>query len=318
MPLSRWFQGTVTFIIVAACPHLLAADKSVQALQKVLNSSDYNLVNPANNFIFAGGIVVSDQKHSSFYGLPATVTKPATDDVIASWPKSQINGSVSVQAILSGLAKLFGGSAKFSHSNQLTLDEIDASGKRIQDGLLDTLAANPVVASQIATWLKDPKNKYSVYFVNTVLATTNLSVSSSSGTNVAAAFQTTPPTCTTPTQPAATTTPATTTTPTTSTTANTATPTTTAPATPTTTTQTSGSSTTGNLQACVAVSNSSQLSLSTKTPLYFAATLNPVSLENGKVVLGPVVQLTKSGSMSPVSSSPPSSSKWKKVNWPTN
>lgn len=168
-----------------------------QQLQSVLNKSDYNLINPANNFVYPGGLLVADNKHASFWGLPAAVAKPDTADFQAAWPKEELSKSFSLAAAISALLKVFSGGASVNHTSQLTLDQLNAAGKEVQAGALDSLITNPAIVAKVKSWLADPAH-YRVYFVSGVLASTSISISTSSGTSVAGAFLTSVPTCNPP------------------------------------------------------------------------------------------------------------------------
>jgi hypothetical protein len=280
-------------MILLAVPSLIARDSATKPLQSVLNRSNYNLVYPATSDVFAGGILVSDGKHSSFYGLPPGVPAPNTIPVNATWGKEDISSSFSLQALLSGLGKIVNAGAKFDKSNKLTLAQISASGSEITNPALSALTDNQIVMAQVGQWINQ---HFRVYVVHAALKTSSISVTSSGSWDVSAAFGTALPQC-----PPATsgngTTPATSSTPAT---AQSQAPSKGAP--------------TASLQAC---SNSnSSLSLTTDTPLVFAASLNPIVLINGKLQVGPILTLVTSGAVRGDGSRPPSSITWRKQDWP--
>ena len=273
----------------------MAGDKATKPLQSVLNRSNYNLVYPATSDIFAGGILVSDNKHSSFYGLPPGVAVPDTSSVSATWGKEDISSSFSLQALLSGLGKIVNAGAKFEKNNKLTLAQISASGTEITNSALAAVNDNQIVITQVNQWISQ---KYRVYVVHTALKTSSISVTSSGSWDVNAAFGTTLPQCASNAAGSG------------------GTPATNNSGTPSTHTQspTSGPPT-ASLQAC-ANSNSS-LSLSTDTPLVFAASLNPIVLVNGKLQVGPILTLVTGGAVKGLGSRAPSSLAWTKLDWPT-
>src|SRR5262245_5134931 len=128
---------------IVAAPCLItpadAAD-ATKTLQNVLNRSDYNLVYPAQDRIFAGGIVVSDKKHSAFYGLPPGVSPEATSPMIAVWPKNDLSNSFSLQTLLGGIGSVLNAGLGFKRNQQLALEQINATGLQVDHP--DTVIAN--------------------------------------------------------------------------------------------------------------------------------------------------------------------------------
>lgn len=163
-------------------------DDAKDALKSELNKTDFNLVDPANDWTYAGGIAVYDTKNPKagtvFYGLPPGVDKPQTTPATASWGADKISGTFTAQALVSGLGTVVKGGLSVNHSNQTTLAQINASGARLSNP--EAILNNPAVATQIKSWLSS--NRYSVYIVSTALTTSSLSATTSSSAGVSAAF----------------------------------------------------------------------------------------------------------------------------------
>jgi hypothetical protein len=314
--------------ICAVVTFLYASDKSTKPLQSVLNKTNYNLVYPATSDVFAGGILVSDNKHSSFYGLPPTVSTPETQPVTAAWGQGDISSSFSLQALLGGLGKLITGGLGVGKSSTLKLSQINASGAEVTNAALSTLSQNPDVVRQVNTWLG---LHYRVYIVHTALATTSISINTTGNVDVTAAFGSSLPKC--PAAPASnssTSNPqgtsgsnATGTGGTSSGQNGSGSPTSAStsgagktPAKTTTAASTSKSSPTVSLQACY--NSSTSLSLTTDKPLVFAASLNPFIPMNGSLQVGPVLTLVTGGAVrEPGQPKPPATLNWQAVAWPT-
>jgi hypothetical protein len=292
------------------------ADNSIKPLQSVLNKTDYNLVYPAQSNIFAGGILVADKKHSSFYGLPVGVAAQPASPVSAAWAKTDLNSSFSLQALISGIGTLVSGGLGVSHTKQLGLEQINASGFEVAHPEL--VIENAAVKTQITSWLGQ---RYSVYIVHTALSTSNISVTSSSSTGVTAAFGTTLPACpagSTPAKPSDGTGAAGTgaTGSTGAATGTGAKETRAVDGTPAAGNATSGAAgkPTASLQACL--NSSSKITLSTAIPLVFAASLNPVTLgANGVLQVGPVLKIAPGGAFRDLNH-PPKVTTWKPSAWP--
>jgi hypothetical protein len=246
-------------LVVASCL-IASADNPVKLLQNQLNSVDYNLVNPASSGVVAGGLVAADNKHASYNGLPSGVTVPANPSS-ASFFGTAGSHSFNLQALLSSIATIASGGLSINHKSQLTVDQIDASAQTVDP---NAVIANPAVANIIKTWLS---MKYSVYVVDTTMSTASISISSSSSTDIAGAFGTKLPSCPTGTG---------------TTGAKQATGATGSSAAPT-----------ASLEACL--NSSSKVTLSSATPLVFATSLRPVTLQNGNLFAGPVSQIVKGG-----------------------
>jgi hypothetical protein len=302
-------QAIATMCLVCAAN---AADPT-KALQNVLNKSDYNLVNPAQDRIFAGGIVVSDKKHSSFYGVPPGVTPEGTTPVTAAWAKADLTSSFSLQALLSGIGSVVNAGLGFKRDKQLTLEQIDATGFQVDHP--ETVIANNTVKAQVTKWLQ----KYNVYIVHTALATSNISVTASSSFDVKAAFGTALPTCPAPANGAK---------PTTDsagsggaagagTTANTAgTRAVDGANAATAATAAAGSvskaAPTASLDVCQA--SSSKLTLSVSKPLVFAVSLNPVTMDaSGALQVEPVLKVAPGNGIRALQAP---AVKWQAVSWP--
>jgi len=291
MSINRLAIGFALVSLAALC--LMARDTATKPLQTVLNRSNYNLVYPATSDVFAGGILVSDGKHSSFYGLPPGVSAPDTIPVSATWGKEDISSSFSLQGLLSGLGKIVNAGAKFDKNNKLTLAQISASGSEITNPALSALSENQIVMTQVNQWIGQ---RFRVYVVHAALKTTSISVTSSGSWDVSTAFGTALPQCTPATN------------------SNSTTPATNSNAAATPAQSPSKGAPAASFQAC-ANSNSS-LSLTTDTPMVFAASLNPIVLVNAKLQVGPILTLVTGGAVRGDGSRPPSSLTWKKLDWP--
>src|ERR1700746_2488463 len=177
------------YAVLAICVSLVACnDKAKNALKSELNKTNFNLVDPANDWTFAGGLVVYDNQNpkagATFYGLPANVEKPQAVPATAVWGAEDMDNNFTVQALVSGLGQVVNGVVAFNHSNKTTLAQINASGTRVPNP--ENIVANSEVAKQVKSWLNG--GRFSVYIVNTVLNTTSLSAKTSSSTGVSAAF----------------------------------------------------------------------------------------------------------------------------------
>jgi hypothetical protein len=250
---------TIGSLVVGSCL-VASADSPVKLLQNQLNSVDYNLVNPASSAVVAGGLVVADKKHASYNGLPSGVTFP-TNLSSASFFGSTGSRSFSLQALLSSIATIASGGLSINHASQLTVDQINASAQTVD---ANAVVANQAVANNVKTWIS---MKYGVYIVATTMSTASISISSSSSTDIAAAFGTKLPSCPSGTG-------------------------TTGAKQATGATGTS-TSPTASLEACL--NSSSQVTLSSAMPLVFATSLRPVTLQNGNLFVGPVSQIVKGG-----------------------
>jgi hypothetical protein len=246
-------------LVVGSCL-VASADSPVRLLQNQLNSVDYNLVDPASSGVVAGGFVVADNKHASYNGLPSGVTFP-TNASSASFFGSTGSRSFNLQALLSSIATIASGGLSINRTSQLTVDQINASAQTIDTNVV---IANQAVANFVKTWIS---MKYSVYIVDTAMSTASISISSSSSTDIAGAFGTKLPSCPTGTG-------------------------TTGAKLATGGTETSASPT-ASLQACL--KSSSEVTLSSATPLVVATSLRPVTLQNGNLFVGPVSQIVKGG-----------------------
>ena len=318
-------------------------NKSEELLQSELNNSGWNLVNPANNWTYAGGIVVQDSKNASFYGLPQGTSALPTGPIPppgATWGQSTASGSFSVQALINGIGKVLGSSIQagvsVNHSSQETVQKINASGTCVQVGPqcgmdVQALLSQPLVSNQIKLWLQNKNPEYAVFVVTKVLTTTNLSVSTSSSSGVDAALgslQQCPSSNGTPNP-----TPAGGATGAGGTgggatgatgaggTGNTQTGSTNATGTNTST----GNSPTASLQFCQ--NSSSQFSMSTSSPLVFAAETVPVTLDSGGNLQAGPIAVHHGGFMAltapatgPTSPPPPQAKvfqgRWQQKSWP--
>jgi hypothetical protein len=230
-----------------------------------------------------------------------------------------------MQLLLDNFEKLVSGGISISHNTNITLEQINASGAYVPNP--EIVIANPAVANQVSAWLSDRRAGYRVYIVNTSLSTTSISVSSSS--EIAAAFGTKPPTCSTTANVTASgqTSGGSSNTNTTgqggapTKTGTTASKSTKAPIDGSTANSTPGN--VGNksglgLLACISAGNTSQATLSTMTPLIFAASLNPVSVDNaGNLRVDPVLHIATGTLLASEGSLPPESSNWEPKPWPT-
>jgi hypothetical protein len=257
--LTHHFRFLTIGSLVVGSGLVASADNPVKLLQSQLNSVDYNLIDPASTAVVAGGLVAADNQHASYNGPPPGVNFPTTPSS-ASLLGSTGSHSFSLQALLSSIATIASGGLSVNHSSQLTVDQINASAETVDGNIV---IANPAVASIINTWLA---MKYRVYVVDTVMSTASISISSSSTTGIAAAFGTKLPNC--PTATAA------------------------ASAKSATSIANSGPST-ANFEACM--NSSSSVTLTSASPLVFAASARPITLTNGNLFVGPVSQIVKGG-----------------------
>ena len=179
--------------LVAFCVCFVACNnKALDALKTELNKTNFNSVNPANDWTYAGGIAVYDNKNPkggvTFYGLPSGVDKPQTEAANAVWGAQEIDSTFTVQALVNGLGTVLkapiSGGVAVNYGSQTTLAQITATGTRAVHP--DAILSNPVVASQITSWLKT--GNLSVYIVNTALDTTSLSAKTTDSGGVSAAF----------------------------------------------------------------------------------------------------------------------------------
>lgn len=180
-------------LVALTFPLLGCPDKAVAPLKKVINSRDYNLIDPAESEgtagIFPGGLLVSQKKVSTFNGLPTGVAPPPPLQGSVSFSAEALSTSTSIQAATTGLEKLIGGNPAFSSnsSSQLTLKQIDASSFKVPPSDLQNLIDNNAsVSDQIKKWLSDKRN--TVFIVDTVLTTSNISLTKSGTGDVSAAF----------------------------------------------------------------------------------------------------------------------------------
>lgn len=277
--MAQYFRRAVSCGIVLATLCLAACTpKSVQSLQSMLAISDWSLVYPykSTNIVYPGGLVVGG-KEPTFYGLPTL--HPQTNSGPVSWPATTDSGSLTLEALVSGLGKLGNGGFSGSHSPQTILKEIDGNELAIVP-TAQSILADSAVSKQVKQW---QQSGLKVYLVYSTATTTSISITTTSSTGISAAYGTSLPTCTTP--PVGTTASGGGATSAGSTTASGdtnqsvgSTPATGAIPAAETPTEGSGSTTgaasttsttTASLQACT--NSSSQLTLSTTTPLVFAA-----------------------------------------------
>lgn len=316
-------------LMVACICTVACSDNAKNALKSELNSTNFNLVDPANDWTYAGGIVVYDTHNSkagaTFYGLPPGVSKPETVPATAVWGQDKINSSFTLQALVSGIGSLVKGGLGVNHSNQITLAQINASGTRVEHP--ETILTNPAVSAQIKTWLAG--GRYSVYLVNTALDTTSLSVTTTSSTGITAAFGSSLPQCQKPASGNTTggstggtggNTGGTTTGDTTGATSSGSRAGASKPAGNSAggTNGSSSSGPTGTLQACK--NDDSTFSLSTQTPLVFATLTNAVTLQSGgDLQLVPVSETVTGGGergKAVPTQAATLSGKWKQSAWP--
>jgi len=305
--------------LVAICTYLIACDDHAKnALKSELNKTNYNLVDPANDWTYAGGIAVYDTHNpkagTAFYGLPAGVQKPQTEPATAAWGQDQIDSTFTAQALAGGLGTVVKLGFGFDHNKQTTLAQINASGARLPNPEL--MLTNPTVAAQIKTWLSG--GRFNVYIVSTALTTTNLSAKTSSSTGVAAAFGDDVKQCTPQTGGSATggnTTGGGSTAGGTSA-GGTTTRTTTAAGSTATGAATSGTNTGPTVSVQVCKTDDSTFSLATQTPLVFATLTNAVTLQpDGTPQINPVPGVSPGGRLKQAQVAMPSG-KWKQQPWP--
>jgi len=182
--------GLFTILALLACN-----DNAKNALKSELNTTGFNLVDPANDWIYAGGVAVYDNQNpkagTTFYGLPQGVQKPQTVPATAVWGADKINSNFTLQALVAGVGTVVKAGLGVNHSKQITLAQINGSGTRVEHP--EAIVSDPAVSSQLKTWLTG--GRFSVYIVNTALNTTSLSATTTSATGVTAAFGDTLPQC---------------------------------------------------------------------------------------------------------------------------
>ena len=299
-PIAVW---TLALAVIAVCSFAVAADKSVKSLQSVVNGAGYSLINPARNDVVPGGFIVANTRHATYNSLPTGVSFSASP-FSASVYSSTSSGSFSLAALVSGIAKTLGGGVEVSRDSQLTVKQIDASAQKIDP---DAVIANSTIQSKVKEWLSDKKAGYQVYLIDVTLSATDISITSNSETDVAAAFPQKPANC--PATSTASSTNSSGAAPsTTGGSDTTAAPGKTAAKTKGGTTNASGSASTpstgtsnsstpsGAVQVCI--NGKSVVGLSTKTPLVFAASLRRIKLEDdGSLSVSPVTDIanTKAG-----------------------
>jgi len=304
-----------------------------QTLQSELNSSGWNLLNPAGNWVYPGGIFVQEKKILTFYGLPEGASRLPTGPLPppgAAWGQNINSESFSVVALLNGIGSILGtsigGGVTYSKSSQETAQEIDASGMCVlvsttstqppQCGMdVGNLLTEAPVSKQIKAWLQNKNAGYSVYVVTKVASTSSLSVTTSSSNGVSAVFLVNLPQCPPPNQPSGSVSPAggaasaggsgSGNAPATGGTAGTA-----------TTTSTAGSPTV-SLQACKV--SSSQFTLNTSAPLVFAVEAVQVNMDqNGNLQTTPVA-FTMAHPIQPIQPKPAIvKGRWQLRPWPVN
>jgi len=322
------FGAFFLFGLVAMGAWLVACDGDAKnALKSELNKTNYNLVDPANDWTYAGGIAVYDTKNpkagTAFYGLPRGVQKPQTETATAAWGADEINSNFTAQTLLSGIGSILNLGFAFDKSKHTTLAQISASGARLTNPEL--IVQDATVANKVKSWLSG--GQYKVYIVSTALTTTNLSAKISDSTGVAGAFGSDVKQCTASTG-------SNTTGDVTSgggTTGETAAGGNTTTARATTRANTAGgsagtiaNSSTGTgvtVTAQVCKTDDSTFTLATQTPLVFATLTNEVELgPNDTLVVRPVPGVTRYllASQKPQRKSQAAilSGKWKQQAWP--
>ena len=146
-----------TILLMTGCE-----DKAEIPLKSLVNSKNYNLISPAQGKgpggIFPGGIVVSNGKASTFFGLPTGVPPPGTHDPEPeTFPTEGLGTSAQLRALTTGLEKVFPGNpgVEAKKTSQLTVEQIEATSFKVTDQPQDIVNGNPAVKRQIKTWIKD-------------------------------------------------------------------------------------------------------------------------------------------------------------------
>lgn len=170
----------------------ITAQDLIKPLKTVLNSAQYSVVNPARSDVMPAGFIVASNKHATYNPLPRQLqSKFSADPFTATIYSGAATRSIGIGAVLNGIFKLANVSANFSHDNQITWDQIDVSGSKVDT---DSVLTDPDVKKKVSSWINDP-HKYEVYIIESTISTGNLSIISSNSTEVKAAVGADTPKC---------------------------------------------------------------------------------------------------------------------------
>lgn len=169
---------------VASISQCWADDKSTSDLKKVLNSKGYILSDPAQNWAYPGGFLVTTDKQTAFIELPSDVSKPITSVISADFLKEDVRKKFSLGAILSGMTSLIRGNPGLGlgHSRSMVFAELAATGEKIEYGQAQDLVKQQTISDTVKQWLKTPGRQ--VMIVSAVLMTKKLSITTNATTNV--------------------------------------------------------------------------------------------------------------------------------------
>lgn len=191
---NGWRQVGLTLIAVSMCS--VAPARSKSDFGKVLNQKGFNLVDPAESWIYPGGLVVANKKNATFVALPAGLTPPTPTAGTADFAQQTANSSFNLSAILSGFTAILGGNpgVKFAHDSKSTLKEIKATSALITDDDARAIIQNSTVMNRIKEWLAVKGT--TVYVVHSTLLTKDFSLTKSSTWGGDLTFNgSTPPDC---------------------------------------------------------------------------------------------------------------------------
>ena len=152
------------------------------------NSRGFFLADPAEDWTYVGGFLVAAKNQATFYDLPGSVTKPATQKARASFYAEDHTHKFSLKVVLTGLDAIIGGNpgGGFGVNSNLILKQIDAEGLRASPLVLQLTLKDPQIEPIVKDWLKDHGTR--VYIVGLTLQTKNLSIQSDSSGNLDLSF----------------------------------------------------------------------------------------------------------------------------------
>lgn len=179
--------GCISAMLMLAFP-CRAAD-ATKTLKEALNSRSYILLDPAESWPYAGGLLVikPNAKTATFIDVPQAAKPSATSETNAFLAQSK-SGKFTLSAVLTGLASLITGNpgAGFGHSSSTKVDQISGTVSKITfEDARKVIKSHDDIAATVRSWMN---GGYQVMVVGLTVSTEKISVATNSTTNLDLAF----------------------------------------------------------------------------------------------------------------------------------
>jgi hypothetical protein len=179
--------GCISAMFMLAFP-CRAAD-ATKTLKEALNSRSYILLDPAESWPYAGGLLVikPNAKTATFIDIPQAAKPSATSETNAFLAQSK-SAKFTLNAVLTGLASLITGNpgAGFGHSSSTKVDQISGTVSKITFGdAQKVIKSHDDIATTVRSWMN---SGYQVMVVGLTVSTEKISVATNSTTNLDLAF----------------------------------------------------------------------------------------------------------------------------------